>query len=502
MLLMMIALFGMSQVLTAYAQISSIPSSSSGVVTKICPQPPSCFATKEAKQNWAKKNKCQFLEDVCEKTPASQDNKGAKPEDEGFWGSLWNDVKGGLVFGYEFLKGVLTGLKDQISDVIDLITNPSEVFQGLVELGKAFVNDPKGTLTTLGELLGQEAIDTITKATQCGAYDLGKVVGSYVSPAIALKLATRLTKFSGNLKDAVKATKHDIGCASFAAGTLVLTSQGMVPIESIAIGEQVLSRHERSYADVPQAVTNVFGRIAPSYRLLKTESDTLKLTDEHPLWVQGKGWLEAKYVTDDDVISGYSGDERVLRNEVVNQPLKVYNFSVANTPNYFVGNNGVWVHNANCDLPIPYRAPKSPSGYKLGATDGHGGVWATVGRGNEDLPSNRYQRQITGAPHNIEYRVGVVDFDGYDSKRGVFLDAKNFTANNLLVKGFPPAVVDSYRADVLKEARRQLGVLNGTGANLEWHISNRLALDAVKNLFDSTELRGRITLVFSPDLVN
>jgi hypothetical protein len=235
-------------------------------------------------------------------------------------------------------------------------------------------------------------------------------------------------------------------------------------------------------------VTNTFGRIAPSYRLLKTESDTLKLTDEHPLWVQGKGWIEPKDVTDDDVIYGYNGDKRVLRNEAVNQPIQVYNFSVANTPNYFVGNSGVWVHNAKCDFPIPYRAPKSPSGYKLGATDGHGGVWIEINRGNVEAPKNRYDRQITGTPPNIEYRLNNVNFDGYDSKRGVFLDAKNYTANNPLVKGFPPKLVDSFSADILDEARRQLRALNGTGANLEWHISNRLALDAVKDLFDSTEL--------------
>jgi hypothetical protein len=36
-----------------------------------------------------------------------------------------------------------------------------------------------------------------------------------------------------------KLTKSEPGCACFAAGTLVLTLQGMVPIESIGMGEQV-----------------------------------------------------------------------------------------------------------------------------------------------------------------------------------------------------------------------------------------------------------------------
>ena len=319
-------------------------------VWQICNPPPVCFASKEARHAWAEANHCRFIEDVCETTPPDADNKGASDADQGFWGSAWGEVKSGLVYGYEFVKGLLTGLKDQIGDLLSLIGNVDEVVPGLIDLGKAFYNDPQGTLLKLAELLGQEAIDAITRVTQCGAYDLGKVIGSYVSPVIMLKLATRLTKYAGKLSEAVAAVKHDFGCASFAAGTLVMTAQGPLPIEHIAIGQQVQSRNERSYTDRSQAVTRTFGRIAPSYRLLQTEFDTFKLTDEHPLWVQGKGWTEARLITDDDVIAGQHGDALVLRNDAVALPLQVYNFSVAGTESYFVGAGGVWAHNAKCSI--------------------------------------------------------------------------------------------------------------------------------------------------------
>ncbi|MEC5217622.1 hypothetical protein RCH09_002582 [Actimicrobium sp. GrIS 1.19] len=348
-LIVMLILMTLTQSLSAWAQ-------QSGVVWEICNPPPVCFATKAAKQAWAEANHCRFIEDVCEKNPASGDNKGASDADAGFWGSAWSQVKDGLVYGYKFVKGLLAGLKSQVADLFDLVTNLDEVVAGLIDLGKAFYNDPKGTLQKLGELLGQEAIDAITKATQCGPYDLGKVIGTYVSPATMLRLATRLTKYGGKLAEAVKATKLDLGCSSFAAGTPVQTPQGAVPIEQITTGDQVLSRHERSYADKAQPVTQTFGRIAPSYRELQTEFDTFKLTDEHPLWVQGKGWTLAKDVTDDDVIAGLRGDALVLRNTAVAQPLRVYNFSVASTENYFVGVGGVWAHNAKCDI-LTNRTP-------------------------------------------------------------------------------------------------------------------------------------------------
>lgn len=356
-LAVMVSVLCVTHALSAWAQ-QSVPHNgqSGGIVWQVCNPPPICFFSKEARQSWAKNNHCQFLEDVCENTPPDQDNKGAKAEDQGFWGNLWSDIKGSLVYGYEFVKGLLTGLKEQVSDLLSLVTNLDDVLGGLVELGKAFYNDPKDTLAMLAELLGQDAVDTITKATQCGAYDLGKVIGKNVSPAVMLKLATRLTQYGGKLADAVKATKHDFGCASFAAGTPVLTPQGPVRIENVVVGQQVLSRHAHSFADRPQTVTDNFGRIAPSYRLLQTEFDTFQLTGEHPLWVQGKGWTEAKDITDEDVIASRNGDALVIRNEVVNKPLRVYNFSVADTPSYFVGVGGMWAHNAKCSI-VANKAP-------------------------------------------------------------------------------------------------------------------------------------------------
>ncbi|MCW8207134.1 hypothetical protein D8B24_08740 [Verminephrobacter aporrectodeae subsp. tuberculatae] len=337
----------------AWAQATSAPAQESGgIAWKTCTPPALCFADKESRQQWAAKNDCKFLEDVCEGTPPGQDNKGAKDEDRGFWGPMWDEVKGALVYGYEFVKGLVHGLKEQVTDLWEMVSDPGEVIRGLVELGKAFFNDFEGTLKMLAELLGQETIDTIKRATQCGAYDLGKVVGQYVNPGTVVKLAVKLAKYGGKLADAVKHTKRDMGCASFAAATLVLTPQGMLPIEKIRIGQQVQSRHERLFTEAPQAVTNTFARTAPGYWLLSTEFDQFKLTDEHPLWVQGKGWTQAQHITDNDVIAGAKGDVRVLGNEAIHQPLPVYNLSVAKTANYFVGSGAIWAHNSDCDISL------------------------------------------------------------------------------------------------------------------------------------------------------
>jgi len=356
--LWLIVCFLAGSTLSAWAQSSGgaspaiAPATGGGVVWKICDPPPICFESKEVKQAWAKQQNCRFIEEVCEKTTPEQDKKGASEADQGFWGKLWDSVKGGLTYGYEFVKGLYAGLKDQIADLAYLFTNTGDVIQGLIQLGKAFFDDPKGTLASLGELLGQEAVDAITKATQCGAYDLGKVVATYVNPYFAVKLAQRLTKYGGKLADASKAVKRDYGCVSFAAGTLVVTPNGLVPIERITVGQHVLSRNERNYADRPQAVSHTMNRQASSYQRLTTEDGSYRVTGEHPVWLQGKGWTPAAQVQPDDVLAGERLDSLVIANQAVPQPLRVYNFSVGRTPSYFVGTAGIWVHNISCDIRV------------------------------------------------------------------------------------------------------------------------------------------------------
>jgi len=338
-----------------------------GGIQLICRPPPGTCMGQAQREAYARQNNCKFPEQVCEKVSSADDSQGAKDRDKGFWGSLWEGVKGSVTYGYEFVKGVVAGLKGQLTDLWNMVTNPGEIISGLVELGKSFFNDPKGTMAALGQMLGQEAVDTFTRATQCGAYDLGKVIGSYVSPAFGLKLATNLTKFSGKLDDVARALRREYGCASFAAGTLVLTENGPVRIESIVKGQRVWSRNENSFADRVQSVTDVLGRVAPSYRRLVTESETFNVTDEHPLWLQGKGWTEASELVEGDIIAGEQGDTMVIANEAVMQPLRVYNFSVANTPNYFVGNGLVWAHNARvCDIGIKTNNYKSLKAFERG----------------------------------------------------------------------------------------------------------------------------------------
>jgi hypothetical protein len=114
----------------------------------------------------------------------------------------------------------------------------------------------------------------------------------------------------------------------------------------------VRSRSDTEFSDRAQQITKTFGRQAPNYYVLRTEREAYQVTEEHPLWVQGKGWTPVKNIERGDAIATKDGDTLVRANTKVEEPLRVYNFSVANTPSYFVGTEGIWAHNAgkNCDI--------------------------------------------------------------------------------------------------------------------------------------------------------
>lgn len=282
-------------------------------------------------------------ETLCENPTIEEDTKGAGGnEDSGFWGELWSGVKDAVVEGYEFVKGFWAGLKQQLSDLADLVLHPIETAKGLAALGKMLIEDFQGTITQIGEALGRD----FTNLTQCGAYDRGRVIGEYASPAFVVKLASKLSKY-GTLARSLDETRKDFGCASFASGTPIWLANGSLPIERVTANHAVLSRSDTAFTESSETVIHTFGRTAEAYYALTTEFETLHVTAEHPFWVQGKGWREASLIETNDVISALDTDVLVLSNDRRDQAIEVFNFSVDRTKSYFVGEGKLWAHNAD-----------------------------------------------------------------------------------------------------------------------------------------------------------
>ena len=418
-------------------------------------------------------------------------------EDRSALGRVWDELRSLAADAYEFVRGFWEGLRDQIGDLIAAITHPIETARGIYELAMSFMEDPAGTARTIGAALGHD----LSQLIECDAFDRGRVLGSYVSPAFMLKLAAKLARFGrAGLRAAADATKRELGCASFAADTPVWSGERSAPIQSLSPGEWVDARSDRDYVDQPRLVTHVFERRASVYHVVETEASWLTVTEEHPLWVQGRGWTAVRDIELGAPIATAGGDTLVLSNRRVDSSLQVFNLTVASDSSYFVGDERVWAHNATCTVRLPYHAPRSPSGFAIGATDGGPGTWSSITRPDND--AYRYQELITGAPRGVEYNVNGVNFDGYDAQRGVLLDAKHWTQECPLGDKCRYEPLKRALADKLvEEALSQMDAVRVTGTSIEWRVvDEEMALRISAILDERIEAvdRTRIVVIYTP----
>lgn len=78
------------------------------------------------------------------------------------------------------------------------------------------------------------------------------------------------------------------------------------------------------------------------------EKEKLGTTTEHPFWVKSQGWINAQDLKANDLLTSANGKTiKVHSIKLEDTRQDTYNFEVADYHTYFVGDDGVWVHN-NC----------------------------------------------------------------------------------------------------------------------------------------------------------
>ncbi|WP_415839687.1 polymorphic toxin-type HINT domain-containing protein [Paenibacillus tarimensis] len=157
--------------------------------------------------------------------------------------------------------------------------------------------------------------------------------------------------------------KKSNGCNCFTAGTKVLTDEGEKNIEDIEVGDMVLAKDENNpdgelgYKEV----TALFRNQRDDIIKLHVGEQVIETTDNHPFWVEGKGWVFADELQVGDILQKADGSNLTIdKMEFVklDKPVTVYNFAVADYHTYYVTNIGIWVHNTNTkDCPL-YEATR------------------------------------------------------------------------------------------------------------------------------------------------
>lgn len=135
------------------------------------------------------------------------------------------------------------------------------------------------------------------------------------------------------------------------------------------------------------------------------------------------------------------------------------------------------------------------AGRTFGDADNGDGFWASRDRNPSPTWRNeswlRYQEQVTGTRRGHEYvvphtdpDVPDVEFDGWDSSRQTYLEAKN--GYDSFLSSDRTELTPSGTERLLAEARRQVAAARGK--DIEWHFSNEEVADAARDAFEDAGL--------------
>ncbi len=167
-------------------------------------------------------------------------------------------------------------------------------------------------------------------------------------------------------KVVAEGVEHCVGGACcFAAGTLIMTETGERAIETVGLGDRVLSRDpETGEASLREVVWLKPPAVSPLVNLAVRDEDgtseVIRTTTEHVFWAERRGWLRVADLDAGDELVSASGHKLFVA--ALQQSLdqeRVYNFEVAGTHTYFVGSAEVLVHN-DCASRIGTRFMRGP----------------------------------------------------------------------------------------------------------------------------------------------
>jgi RHS repeat-associated protein len=195
----------------------------------------------------------------------------------------------------------------------------------------------------------------VPNAGWSGAWSI--ISGSAQAAATGCAIADGVTGLAGAGEGAAEA---GVTCC-FRAGTPVRTRRGLVPIEKIRIGDEVLTRNETTEKLEYKKVVRLTEPHKDKLLQLQIAGEPLPLspTEDHQLFVKspsGTGaWIAASRLNVGDAILTRKGTwTKVTAISRLEREETVYNFEVEGNHDYFVGAVGILVHNDLCEIAARY----------------------------------------------------------------------------------------------------------------------------------------------------
>ena len=203
--------------------------------------------------------------------------------------------------------------------------------------------------TAIAEGLGTLAIETVT----------GLIQGYSIEEALKNASHKGLDAFANGFM--IGAAIGSVGVVSgaikpsacFVAGTSIAMAYNVFkPIKSICIGDYVLSYNEKDGTVSRQKVIDTFSKEVYQTIGLTIDGEYIETTYNHPFYSPIYNcWVQAGSLRVGDYVVDSNGNRQVVQATKTNNyayPITVYNFTVENNHTYYVGDEGILVHN-KCD---------------------------------------------------------------------------------------------------------------------------------------------------------
>lgn len=140
------------------------------------------------------------------------------------------------------------------------------------------------------------------------------------------------------------------------AGTLVWTDRGPLAVETVQVGDRVLSQNVETGELAYKPVLKTTVRAPRPLLALEIGPQTIHLTGGHVFWIAGKGWRKAREVERGMLMHDLTGTTPV-RSVGTAPPETTYNLIVADFHTYFVGQSKVLSHDNTPTEPTNARVP-------------------------------------------------------------------------------------------------------------------------------------------------
>lgn len=249
----------------------------------------------------------------------------------------WNlQIKRGFDKTFEWFKGLASRSK-----LVFRSSGPKE-FQ--VFYKQAGVESEVAKILPEGDAVIIKANGDLGKTSNYTSSDIKEIL--YEEGAIADASNAIRNAQAGEMAVVCKGGKCDIvvpGC--FVAGTLIKGEHGRVPIERIKAGQFVYTYDSLTHTNTLQKVKSTFTRGVGRLLRIIAGKDTIYTTPSHEFYAN-QLWVPASQLRKGASIFLATGMMlSIIDVQAIDTTVTTYNFEVEQNHNYFIGSEGILVHN-------------------------------------------------------------------------------------------------------------------------------------------------------------